>query len=164
MNRILFLTKLGMIFIMIIGCSDTSVDPEPEEPEDHISGIYTLAGTKIINKNLYPQGNFISSDTTQISFSFSLKLIDPQENRIQVFGLRGLNAGQSKVLPSSCENSRRYCAYVILKDSIIEFDFSEPGGKYSGTGKLTDGQIEIDTRYYYRGREFFYDLSGSKIK
>lgn len=163
MIRKLFIANLVFIFILIIGCSGASVDPEPEEPEDHITGIYFLEGTKIINRTLYPQGYFISTDTTSVTFTIYLDLLDPNENQIQIFGLRGLNAGDLQVLPSDCGQSTRDCAIVSMEDSRFDFNFRSPNGIYNGTGELADGQIEIDTYCYYRGREFLYDLSGSKI-
>lgn len=155
--------------VFILCCSENSVEPEPEKPEDTVSGIYYLHGTKIQIKYDFPWPSWggeeviLSQDTSQLAFTTTIKLLENKPDTVQFFGLEGANAGWS-VFPQNCSELHIYCAYATYRGHILELDLSSPDGIYIGKGTLKDGKMTLDTHFEYRHTRLDFKLEGEKVE
>lgn len=172
-NKQYLINTLGacVCFLFILsGCSGSSVSTENDElKEDTISGIYFLHGTKITYRYDFPWPSWggeeiiLETDTTTLSTTIYIERIDQDRDTLQIIGLNGLNAGTHRVLPPDCISLADRCAYVPFTDDVIEFNFFEPGGNFTGTGILSDGKMSLNTKFEYRSIGIYYNLTGEKV-
>ncbi len=167
---IIILGACVYVLIILSGCSGSSVSPEQDElKDDTISGIYFLHGTKITHRYDFPWPSWggeeiiLETDTTSLSTTIYIDRIDQYRDTLQIIGLKGLNTGTHRVLPPNCISLPDRCAYVPFTDGVIEFNFFEPGGYFTGRGSLSDGKMSLNTKFEYRSIGIYYNLTGEKV-
>ncbi|TVQ05024.1 MAG: hypothetical protein EA359_04340 [Balneolaceae bacterium] len=152
-KAILTVTFCGLLWS---GCSEVSTDLNDYTTE----GIYFVSGQQINMQLCWPQDCGIRSrDTTNIEFHFEIRIPRniQRKDTVQVIGLEGVNGDNLYICyPRYVQQ----CSMAKYKNGILEFDIVEPGGWYSGTGKLNRGRISLETTYYRRAKRIDYILEG----
>lgn len=141
------------------GCSDVSTDVNDYTTE----GIYFVRGQQIDMKLCWPQDCGIRSrDTTNIEFHFEIRIPRniQRKDTVQVIGLEGVNGDNLYICYPRDDQA---CSMAKYKNGILEIDIAEPGGWYSGKGKLNRGQISLEASYYTRGKRIDYILEGYMV-
>lgn len=166
---------IAIIFFLLIlsGCSDGTVSPEPNEPTDTISGIYFLQGTKIEHTYDFPWPSWggeeviNTADTSNIAFTTQIRFFKDRygEKTLQFYGLEGLNAGENAIFPPDCSTyAPSTCGHLKFNNSTFEFDLFGSAGSFTGTGTLNEGLMSLNTKYEYRPTGIYYDLTGMKVE
>lgn len=167
--RIFIFTITLIVGLLIVGCSESSTNPDSDPgPTDDISGLYFMHGTKIFSTYAWPwfsDSEILESDTTQITITTYLKVVEDRPDTLEFFNLEGANSGSPSALPYECpQNFPADCAFAKFDGSNFEFMNNYWGHTYTGTGTLINGKITLDTSYGYRGERAFYKLEGVKIE
>lgn len=154
-----------------ISCSENSVEPEPIDP---IEGTYLVQGFQVNKRLCYigstcENGEVLSSDTLYRSFEISIEKVGFRKDTLLFRGLEGADVnilfnefGGSTSYPN-CYSTRDDCAYSKLTGNQLFFEIRSPSRWYDGTGNLSNGTIKLETRYFYRGKEVDFFLTGCKI-
>lgn len=163
---------LGILLFILTSCSDNSTDPEINEPDDEVSGIYLLEGYQVNLEICYVGPNcegteVLSRDTVQTSFTVEIELLNNRTDTLLFTNLEGADVGikhpdyDGYAAGTNC-NSATSCAFASLQNDTITFSISSQEGDYYGTGELKNEELILETHFRYRGAGVDYVLSGTK--
>lgn len=163
------------IVCVLTSCSDNSVTPGENEPDDEVSGVYFLEGYKINLEICYVSqfceaGEILSRDTVQTSFAVELELVDNRTDTLLFSGLEGADIGVNHpeyngyAADENCSagSPPEYCAYASFQDDSLTFDIASQPGHYYGGGTLENNELSLQTSFRHRGAGVDYVLSGMK--
>lgn len=174
-NKMLFITGYLVFFLVsVYSCSGNPFKTDKET--DTISGLYELEGIQInefiCTVGCIPEyaGQIMRSDTFHVSFPVEISIVENRKDTLYFSGLEGadqrirhLDSNRNTTNPEWKPRSHvSECTYARLNQEKIVFDLLTPSGAYTGEGTLTNGEISIQTNYYYRGTSVDYILSGRK--
>ncbi len=161
-NQILVTLMLSIL----IGCSDGSIEPEPIETVDRISGIFFLHGSRTTTEAPCfhcPAGE----DTLRETITFSvITRLDPQDpERIQFFGLQGADTGDvdKRVYPDCTRSADCEIFGSVHSEVFFEIDIDNNGHHYQASGYIGTEDIDLQGQYSYDGVVIEYDLSGKRV-
>lgn len=141
---------------------------------DPNQGTYLIQGVQI-NKYLCAigcngeQGSILSSDTLYRSYEISIEMIDFREDTLRFRHLEGTEVDvmgipyQGHTSNPDCYMNEEDCSYSKLTGNQLEFDILSPFAWYYGTGTLHNGNLKLETTFYYRGIEVDFYFTGYKI-
>lgn len=159
--RLLILVLGAVLF----GCSNNSVEPEPEDP---ISGTYFLHGTKVQLIYRFPWPSWggeiviLDRDTTQVTMTVRVDLLQEKQDSVRFTGLEGVNAGEYQSINRNCTHPSCYGDAKLINGEL-SFDLHAPYGFYIGGGFLEQETLILQTHFEYRQVGIDYDLQGVRI-
>lgn len=183
-----FLPFLLLLFVFqLFGCSEDAVNHSEKElkeaeateqkaqtVEDH-SELYYMYGTQITHRLCYAsscESDILESDTLKTSFLVRLKFNSDKPDSVLFNGLEGANStprqmfngfnGGSAAYPDYLCGSSSECGHARKSGNDLKFEFSSPGGHYTGTGTLDNNRLTIQAQYRYRGAGADYSLEGQR--
>ena len=149
LNRIPTFSSFLTIFLINIflfsGCS-TKTD------QDFISGTYEVEGLQIEVTEPLPNIDGVEPtvDSTMVTHSFQILKPESRQDTLQIVGLIDTPRDQ-------------YGVFAHWENDSIRFEVNFTGHRYTTTGSLKDGIIEIEQVYSYRSRTITSYLKGSRI-
>ncbi len=160
-NKSTFCNLLYTSLAIIIATGNTGCSEVSTDLNDYLlEGTYLVSGQQIDMQLCWPQDCGIRSrDTTNIEFHFEIRVPRNihRKDTVQVIGLEGVN-GENLYICYPRYNPT--CSMAKYKNGTLEINIVEPGGHYSGTGKLDRGRITLETTYYRRAKRIDYILEG----
>ena len=146
-------------------------------PVEKITGSYYFNGSQINKSMCYfssfcEPGEVVYSDTLQVTFELKVEAVYFTQDTVLVTGLPGADRdavafdGKFGAAAPDCEPySWRYaCPYARVHSDSLIFKILSPGGRYQATGLYNNGMITLNARYFYRGIEIDFNLSGLKTE
>lgn len=182
MKTIIPFLILFLSAVLATSSEDSAYQNEPEsskqkiETAEEYSELYYIHGIQVSQRLCYAascESDILESDT--LKTSFLVRLIFSSENPDSVLfnGLEGANTTPREMFDGFNGGSAAYpdficgpsldCGHARKTGNDLEFEFSSPGGHYTGTGTLENDRLTILAQYRYRGAGADYFLEGQKI-
>lgn len=164
MKKISILSVLFFLLIYSVGCKD-SIDSEPKEPGDLITGMYFVEGEKIIYQ--YPtwpieDGHLPVIDTIRVEIALNIQLQDDRET-IRLVGVPGADVGifEHRMYPN-CTQSRD-CEIYGTKTSEDNFEINLSGnGRTYQANLFLKNYFELEAKFQYQSTTIDYNLTGQR--
>ena len=168
---LLFIASL--LSLGFISCSENSLSSDVYNySRDSRYGFYLMEGMQVTERGCYASNCEISRDTLKTSFLVQVIEVDKLDS-VLFSGLEGADTavrdmparfnGGSPATPNCFDENVYRCAYARKTGNKLEFELASPSGYYSGSGKIAEDVIELNTHYYYRGNGAEYILKGRRL-
>jgi len=146
-------SRRALITVFLINCFLISgCSLETKHDFDFISGTYHVEGLRV--ESIVPMPNTTNEepriDSTMISLDFEIQKPENRQDTLRIIGLISPQAGN-------------YGVFAHWENDSLIIDLNHTGHKYTGTGILKNGMINLELVYHYRGIVITSYLEGSRI-
>jgi hypothetical protein len=165
---IMTLQNYFWLFKLII-FSWTAIDSQMPSTSPDVEGTYFIHGTRIEYEYDFPWPQWggdeviLSSDTSNISFTATIKMSEDKQDTIQFFGLVGASAGEQSAAQIFCEEPSSDCVYARIEGSSFEMFVAPSNQHYTAKGTIQNNLITIEGFFEFRAIGVKYILEGERF-